>query len=137
MAISKGFGVAMVFLIEQLFVSGVAFGHGGGLNAAGCHTNRKTGEYHCHRSSYERPPTVPSQSTTSPKPAPLPPSNLISQDAYSHSVAPLIASGETAGLREQIRSLTNGSVQQSATIERLMREIDQLRKELDQCKESP
>ncbi|WP_431289455.1 YHYH domain-containing protein [Roseateles chitinivorans] len=28
--------------------------HGGGLNADGCHTNRKTGDYHCHR-----PPTRP------------------------------------------------------------------------------
>lgn len=25
--------------------------HPGGLNAEGCHTNRKTGEYHCHRST--------------------------------------------------------------------------------------
>ena len=23
--------------------------HSGGLDAKGCHTNRKTGEYHCHR----------------------------------------------------------------------------------------
>jgi hypothetical protein len=23
--------------------------HGGGLNAQGCHTNHKTGDYHCHR----------------------------------------------------------------------------------------
>ncbi|MEW7847612.1 excalibur calcium-binding domain-containing protein [Massilia aurea] len=23
--------------------------HGGGLNADGCHVNRKTGDYHCHR----------------------------------------------------------------------------------------
>lgn len=23
--------------------------HPGGLNAQGCHTNKKTGEYHCHR----------------------------------------------------------------------------------------
>ncbi|MDP2225940.1 MAG: excalibur calcium-binding domain-containing protein [Moraxellaceae bacterium] len=23
--------------------------HGGGTDASGCHTNRKTGEYHCHR----------------------------------------------------------------------------------------
>jgi len=27
---------------------GIASGHGGGLNAEGCHTNKKTGEYHCH-----------------------------------------------------------------------------------------
>lgn len=26
-----------------------AFAHGGGLNSEGCHTNRKTGDYHCHR----------------------------------------------------------------------------------------
>jgi hypothetical protein len=26
-----------------------AFAHGGGLDAQGCHHNRKTGDYHCHR----------------------------------------------------------------------------------------
>lgn len=26
-----------------------ASAHPGGLNAEGCHNNRKTGEYHCHR----------------------------------------------------------------------------------------
>lgn len=26
-----------------------AVGHPGGLNGEGCHTNRKTGDYHCHR----------------------------------------------------------------------------------------
>ncbi|WP_348529716.1 MULTISPECIES: YHYH domain-containing protein [unclassified Mesorhizobium] len=24
------------------------FAHGGGTDANGCHTNHKTGEYHCH-----------------------------------------------------------------------------------------
>jgi len=28
-----------------------AVAHGGGLDSSGCHTNRKTGDYHCHRSS--------------------------------------------------------------------------------------
>jgi len=28
-----------------------AVAHPGGLNAEGCHYNRKTGDYHCHRSS--------------------------------------------------------------------------------------
>ena len=27
------------------------FAHPGGLNGEGCHNNRKTGDYHCHRSS--------------------------------------------------------------------------------------
>ena len=26
-------------------------GHPGGLNAEGCHNNRRTGDYHCHRSA--------------------------------------------------------------------------------------
>jgi hypothetical protein len=26
-----------------------ALAHPGGLNSEGCHNNRKTGEYHCHR----------------------------------------------------------------------------------------
>jgi len=26
-----------------------ALAHSGGLNAEGCHNNRKTGDYHCHR----------------------------------------------------------------------------------------
>jgi hypothetical protein len=28
-----------------------ASAHGGGLNAEGCHNDRKRGDYHCHRSS--------------------------------------------------------------------------------------
>ncbi|AKM11569.1 calcium-binding protein [Croceicoccus naphthovorans] len=27
-----------------------ALAHGGGVDASGCHTNRSTGEYHCHGS---------------------------------------------------------------------------------------
>ncbi|MBU67704.1 MAG: hypothetical protein CL858_20025 [Cupriavidus sp.] len=37
------------FGIWAACMSGSAYAHGGGLNAEGCHTNRKTGEYHCHR----------------------------------------------------------------------------------------
>jgi hypothetical protein len=35
-----------------------AWAHLGGLNAQGCHQNRKTGDYHCHRTS--TPPPVAS-----------------------------------------------------------------------------
>ena len=28
--------------------AGDVLGHSGGTNAAGCHTNRRTGDYHCH-----------------------------------------------------------------------------------------
>ena len=32
-----------------LFLSESSFSHSGGLNQQGCHNNRKTGGYHCHR----------------------------------------------------------------------------------------
>lgn len=40
-----------LLLIATLTVSSVVYAHPGGLNAEGCHTNRKTGEYHCHQHS--------------------------------------------------------------------------------------
>jgi hypothetical protein len=36
--------------------AGPAAAHGGGLNAEGCHNDRKNGGYHCHRGSAARPP---------------------------------------------------------------------------------
>lgn len=35
----------------------VLFAHGGGLDANGCHTDRRTGDYHCHRAN--QPPPQP------------------------------------------------------------------------------
>ena len=39
--------------LGALLISEIAYSHGGGLNAEGCHNNRKTGDYHCH---YDNPP---------------------------------------------------------------------------------
>lgn len=36
-------------MIVTACVATSANGHPGGLDGKGCHTNRKTGEYHCHR----------------------------------------------------------------------------------------
>ena len=49
--------IAAAFLL--LGAPGTAFGHGGGLDANGCHTNRKTGEYHCHRAPAAPAPSAP------------------------------------------------------------------------------
>lgn len=35
--------------LGALLIPEIAYSHGGGLNAEGCHNNRKTGDYHCHR----------------------------------------------------------------------------------------
>lgn len=55
----------VLFSISLALLSSVAFAHSGGLNSEGCHTNRKTGEYHCHRASAAKPTkrsTAPSSS---------------------------------------------------------------------------
>ena len=49
---------ASLFLLSSLlitvFSAGAAQAHGGGLNSEGCHTQRSTGSYHCHRSQAAR-----------------------------------------------------------------------------------
>jgi micrococcal nuclease len=71
--------------------------HGGGLDASGCHTNKKTGDYHCHRggsggggggssspssprpgSIYIAPTATPSPRRSSPKPTTLQASGPVS-----------------------------------------------------------
>ncbi|RYD86062.1 MAG: excalibur calcium-binding domain-containing protein [Verrucomicrobiaceae bacterium] len=37
-------------LAATLVLAAPAWGHPGGLNAQGCHNDRKNGGYHCHRS---------------------------------------------------------------------------------------
>lgn len=57
---------SLVLLVGVLFVGmpilpATALAHGGGLNAEGCHNNRKTGDYHCHRAK-ARPTPAPRRS---------------------------------------------------------------------------
>lgn len=35
--------------IVLTLAGGYAYSHGGGLDKNGCHTDHKTGVYHCHR----------------------------------------------------------------------------------------
>lgn len=60
--------VALFALFVVIWPVSVAFGHGGGLDASGCHTNRKTGDYHCHRGEATPPP---------PRLSPAPPSSFM------------------------------------------------------------
>ena len=47
---------ALPFIFLILTPVPPALAHGGGLNAEGCHNNRKTGDYHCHRAARSAPP---------------------------------------------------------------------------------
>ncbi|WP_425493318.1 YHYH domain-containing protein [Microvirga zambiensis] len=40
---------ALLAVILTMVLTGSAFAHGGGLDRNGCHTDRKTGDRHCHR----------------------------------------------------------------------------------------
>ena len=58
-------GIFLLLLPAALvsFLAYESWAHSGGLNAAGCHNNRKTGGYHCHRSSSNTPrPATPAPS---------------------------------------------------------------------------
>ncbi|MQU91744.1 YHYH domain-containing protein [Sinorhizobium meliloti] len=35
-------------IVIALLTANSAFAHGGGTDDNGCHTNHKTGQYHCH-----------------------------------------------------------------------------------------
>lgn len=48
----------LLVVLLILGLPAVALAHGGGLNADGCHTNRKTGDYHCHRKQAAAPAPV-------------------------------------------------------------------------------
>jgi hypothetical protein len=64
-----------VLLVAFLMVlPASASAHGGGLDASGCHTNRKTGDYHCHRGGGS-PGNAPatSQRVAPPEPRPAGP----------------------------------------------------------------
>jgi hypothetical protein len=53
--------ICISFLLPSL-----AYAHGGGLDSQGCHHNRKTGDYHCHRS----PPAASPDTIASQRPMP-------------------------------------------------------------------
>ncbi len=39
--------IVLALIISFGFVS-LSMAHSGGTNSSGCHTNHKTGDYHCH-----------------------------------------------------------------------------------------
>ena len=63
-------GCLVLCLLAICLLAPAAAAHGGGLNAEGCHTNRKTGDYHCHRSGSAAPaPARPQALTSTPHPS--------------------------------------------------------------------
>ena len=55
----------LIFLLTVL-ISISVWSHGGGLNKDGCHNERKTGSYHCHRSPAPNIQSIPQQNNIKP-----------------------------------------------------------------------
>lgn len=52
--------IGLAGLVGLVAPAGEAVAHPGGLNAEGCHNNRRTGDYHCH-GAQARAPSTPSR----------------------------------------------------------------------------
>lgn len=59
-------------LLATLIISEAASAHGGGLDASGCHNDRKRGGYHCHRGSSSPAPVYRAPVRQAPAPAEVP-----------------------------------------------------------------
>lgn len=82
-------------LLLTLIIPTTLFSHGGGLNSEGCHHNRKTGDYHCHRSSYRPPAYASTPSYSAPS---------YSTPSYLYS-APAPVATPSLGTDEKLRLL--------------------------------
>lgn len=40
--------ISIALIALSVGLSAQVFAHSGGTNSEGCHTNKKTGDYHCH-----------------------------------------------------------------------------------------
>lgn len=60
--------VAIALMGAVGFLSTQVSAHPGGTNAAGCHTNRKTGDYHCHGGRSTPRPAKPTKAPKTTKP---------------------------------------------------------------------
>lgn len=53
---------AVLFVLACMGLPGESQGHSGGTDSNGCHTNRKTGDYHCHGGGRSAAPAYQAQS---------------------------------------------------------------------------
>lgn len=64
--------VARFAAVTFALLATAASAHPGGLNAQGCHNDRRNGTYHCHRGPSAPAPSPAPRSTPAPRPAPAP-----------------------------------------------------------------
>lgn len=55
----RSLNIRPLLVFVTVTLSAPTWGHGGGLDQNGCHHNRKTGDYHCHRAPSQAPKVQP------------------------------------------------------------------------------
>ncbi len=63
-----------------------SFAHGGGLDANGCHHNRKTGDYHCHRPKVNAVPQQPVTTQVQPSKMPTAPQCFVGPRGGTYTI---------------------------------------------------
>lgn len=122
-------GSLKVLLLLFVAMPRLGYGHGGGLDAKGCHMNRKTGDYHCHRAGYSPPPPAMNAAPVQR----LAPSPATQPQRFAGSGGAVGA--RPAGTTE-MNALAQIVERQEATIMRLMSEIAELKAEAAACRAS-
>lgn len=91
--------LTLAFALSLLSASSIfpSYAHSGRTNAAGCHTNRRTGEYHCHNGGGS------SGSSGSSTPSPL---NSPSSNPLKVAEVISIGDGDTVKLRVDSKTVT-------------------------------
>jgi endonuclease YncB( thermonuclease family) len=73
--------------VGVLWPTGTALAHGGGLDASGCHHDRKHGDYHCHRRPSQPTPPPPAPEYVAP-PAVVPVIPVYTTPSLSSALIP-------------------------------------------------
>jgi hypothetical protein len=85
--------------------------HGGGLDSNGCHTDRGTGEYHCHGTRTAQPPRAPAPSQRSSSSVqPLSSAGTISMAAPTATLRELTTTAQTLLAARGYRVEADGNV---------------------------
>ena len=112
--------------LALLIIPTTLLSHGGGLNSEGCHNNRRTGDYHCHRSSYRPAPTIsyttPNYSTPSyiySAPAPVATSSLGTDEKLRLLATIASLESSVSDLKAQNAKLSSGNKMLFGELERV------------------
>ena len=116
----------LILLLINLCLSATAYSHGGGLNASGCHNERRTGGYHCHRTSYRPTTRARVQPAVRPRSSNIKANSLLA----SFGTTPTINSKASANDAAKLAASISGLERQRNNLLLKVAELEQTNKNL-------